>query len=109
MVVRSTQSTAATGARTLDTVPLDVFSNDFRVRWRLDRNGGGHCQGEIQTTMDDILKADVSALWTTIVTLTTANSASSGTITDPITAIRYVCVSASGTNNIAFRVLQTGS
>ena len=107
--IRSIQTTAASGARTLDPTPLEVYASEFNVQWVFNRTGAGHCQAEVQYTLDNILEAGVSALWVVSKVLTTADTATAQTITHPMAAIRLAITSASGNNQVAFRVLQTGS
>lgn len=109
MTIRVIQTTAASGSRNLDWIPLNVHQDDFALTWVFNRTGNGHCEAAVQGTLEDVLRPETSALAVTIKALGTADSFTSQSITAPWVAVRLAITSASGNCQVAFRVLQTGT
>ena len=108
MPVQVIQTTAASGAVTLPWVPLNIHDENPRVQWSLNKTGNGTFTANIDYTLDDMLDADVSAL-AIADTAETFAAATAREMSHPASGIRLVISAASGNNQIAFRVLQTGT
>lgn len=106
MAVRYIETTAASGARNLAWVPLDVNAPRTTIVVGVNKTGNGTFAADVQYTLDNILEANVSVV--PFVERTINVSATAFGIDHPAAAIRLAITSASGHNNISFRLIQTG-
>ena len=106
MVVRVIQTTAASGARNLDWIALNMHEAESPIRWAINKTGNGSFAADVQITLDNTLDTSVSAVAYAIQTINV--SATSNTFNAPAAAVRLAITSASGHNNISFRVIQAG-
>ena len=107
MTVRYIETTAASGARTLAWVPLNMYEAESPVRWAVNKTGNGTFAADVQFTLDNVLDPTVSAV--AFVQQTINVSATTNTFNAPAAAVRLAITSASGNNNITFRVVQAGA
>ena len=106
MVVRLVVATAVSAARVLGPVALNVHQIGAQeVQWSFGKSGNGTFTATVQYTLDNVLDADVSALW---ITEATPAATSAAVMAHPAAGIRLNISAASGNNQIGFRVLQTG-
>jgi hypothetical protein len=107
--VRYIETTAASGARTLAWAPLDplLSQTPFNVQIAVNKTGNGVFTGTVQYTLENLLEAGVSAY--AISERVSVAAVTAFNMTHPAYGVRFVVASASGHNNITFRVLQTGA
>src|SRR3990167_11203165 len=99
MTIRVIQTTAASGARTLDWVPLNPAVDDgpFNVQISYNRTGAGTGSGRIDYTLENVMEAGVSAF---AITERTVEDATAFNMTHPAYAVRLAVTSASGNNQV---------
>lgn len=107
MPVRYLETTAASGARNLTWVALNMHEAESPVRWAINKTGNGTFAADVQITLDNILDSTVSAV--PFVQATVNVSATTATFNAPAAAVRLAITSASGHNSITFRVVQAGN
>ena len=109
MTIRSIQTTAASAAVTLAWVPPNPAVDDgpFNVQVVINKTGAGVFKGTVQYTVENVMESGVSAF--AVTEQASVAGATGVNITHPAYAVRLAIVSASGNNQIAFRVLQTGA
>lgn len=107
MPVRYIETTAASGARNLQWVALNIHEAESPIRWAINKTGNGTFAADVQITLDNILDSTVSAIG--FVQQTINVSATTNTFNAPAAAVRLAITSASGHNSITFRVLQAGN
>lgn len=107
MVVYAQQRAILGGTTTFSTIPLNVLDGTSEVTWMVRLDGNGTATYDVEFTLDDVLDADVSAVFDQSVSgQTTSNN---GNITVPIRGIRLNITAVSASSNATFRVLQSGT
>lgn len=108
MVVRYIETTAASGARNLPWIPLNLHEAESPIRWGINKTGNGTFAADVQFTLDNVLDPAITSA-VAFVQQTINVSATTNTFNAPAAAVRLAITSASGHNNITFRVIQAGT
>lgn len=106
MPVRAQQRHVISAATAMTPIPLNIHDGNAQTSWAMSNDGSGSVSYKIQFTLDDVLDADVSAVWFDSVSAQTGTNV--GVIATPITGIRANYVTVSASSNATFRVIQSG-
>lgn len=90
-------------------IPLDIHQTPFNVGFGVVKRGGGDITFRVEHTFDDIFDSSVTPDAFTHEDVSAANDSIDGNYAFGLRACRLTVVSASGSVQVAFKVVQVGN
>lgn len=99
-----------TGAATSAPVPMDLYQCPFNVSLLCKKSSGATVDYTVQYTGDDVFASDFdasTAKWFNHADLTNKTADATGTLVNPVTAVRLVVTTSNGT--VTIEIIQSGA